>query len=482
MRPDTTADYHERPHPQPENELVGVLWAGWATLEGFPWVVAQPEHWMYEGTGVSAGDTLGQIVGYEWDLSADNGVSPDGLEIVSESPVLHEYGYASSAQATIYYPTPSNFVFGAGTTGWSRGLSEPGVVDPRVQRVTENILSRAGLFPEQATIVPRAVQPEPVSARVARVSAGTGQPGSTDGARELAQFANPGGVAASPSGELYVADSSNNSVRKISSDGRVSTLTLSTANGKALRLASPSGLVVDASGRVFVCDTGHNRILLIDSTGISSVYAGNGHSGRADAADASDATFNLPRGLAIDPVGALYVADFRNDAVRRIDAAGVVTVVSQAGGPTAVAVAADGTLYYVASWFGSIVRVSPSGERRTLANTKQIFGSRNGPGAEAALRPGDGLVVTPRGLLFSDTANNRVRSLAFDEQHTVATVLGTGRGGSGVGSGAQTELALPRGLTTLGHGFAVADSANHRILQFDSDWGRRVARVTARNR
>jgi len=466
--PDTTAEYHVNPHRQPENELVGVLWAGWAHLEGFALVVSTPDHWIYQGTGVRAGDTLGHIVGYEWDVAASNGVSPDGLEVVAESPVLHEYGFASTAQTTVYYPTPSSFVFGAGTIGWAKGLSEPNTRDPRVQRVTENVLSRAGIFPEQATRVPSPARTEPVSGGFARVSAGAGQPGLSDGASNVAQFSSPGGVAALPSGELLVCDSGNDSVRKIATDGEVSTLPLNDAGGKRVHLVSPSGIAVDPTGRVFVSDTGNHRILAIDSEGLVSTFAGSPRrAGSVDAADPSDARFTMPRGLAFDSIGALYVADFRNDAIRRIDPAGVVTVVSGAGGPTAVAVGPDGTLYYIASWLGAIVSVSPSGERVLLANLKQVFGNRNGPGEQAALRPGDGLVVTANGLLFADTANNRVRALAFDQEHTVSTVLGTGRGGPGVGFGSETELSLPRGLCAVGAGFAVADSANHRIVYFE---------------
>lgn len=468
--PDTTAEYHVRPYPQPENGLVGVLWAGWAHLEGFALVVSAPDHWLYHGTGVAAGDTLGHIVGYEWDISESNDVSPEGLEIVAESPALHEYGYASTAQATVYYPTPNSFVFGAGTIGWGKGLSEPNTRDARVERVTQNILARAGLFPEQAMIVPPTRVAEPVSSGAARVAAGTGQPGRADGLRHVAQLSNPGGVAALPSGELLVCDSGNNSVRKISMDGGVSTLDLRDQAGKKVRIGSPSGIAVDATGRVFVSDTAHHRILLIDNDGVASNFAGVPyHPGGADDTDPGKARLHMPRGLAFDSGGALYVADFRNDAIRRIDAAGVTTVVAGAGGPTAVAIGADGTLYYVASWAGAIVKVLPNGEQVVLANPKMVLGSRNGPGERAALRPGDGLVWTANGLLFADTANNRVRALAFDAQHTVSTVLGTGRGGQGVGFGSQTELSVPRGLCAFGAGFAVADSANHRIVYFELD-------------
>ena len=461
---DTTADYQDSPHPQPENELVGVLWAGWANLDGFALVVSAPEHWLYEGTGVKAGETLGHIVGYEWDLTADNGVSPHDIEIVAESPALHEYGYPSSAQTAVYYPTPNSFVFGAGTIGWSKGLSDPSTVDARVQRATENILLRAGLPPDRVTNITAADLPELVTARGARIVAGTGQAGNADGAASDARFSTPAGVAATPSGELYVCDSGNHSLRKISIDGVVSTVALTNAAGKTVHLSWPSGIAIDANGQVFVCDTGHHRILVIDRNGVTSVYAGSGQAGKTDAADPGDARFNLPRGIAIDSVGALYVADFRSNAVRRVDAAGVVTVVPAAGGPSGVAIGPDGTLYYIATWNGSIMSVSPSGRQATLANPKQVLGNRNGPGSDAALRPGEGLVVTRDGLLLSDTANNRVRALGFDERHTVSTVLGTGRGA------ADTQLSLPRGLCAFGQGFAVADSANHRVVQFDFDW------------
>ena len=467
---DTTADAQAAPHAQPENQVVGVLWAGWAHLEGFALVVSAPEHWVYEGAGVKAGDTLGHIVGYEWDAAAVNHVSPDGLEVIAESPVLHEYGYPSTAQATVYYPTPSSFVFAAGTIGWAKGLSDPNAMDARVQRATENILRRAGLFSEQGTIVPAREAPERVRAGAARVVAGTGQSGQIDGPLGAAMFSNPGGVAALPSGELLVCDTGNHSLRKISIDGQVSTLVLNDSAGKPIRFRSPSGIAVDSEGTAFISDTGNHRIVMLDSAGGASHFAGSlHHAGHRDAARLRAAQFNMPRGLAVDPVGALYIADFRNDAIRRIDAAGVVTVVSGAGGPTAVAVGPDGTLYYVASWLGSIVSVAPSGESAILANPAQVLGSRNGPGAQAALRPGDGLVVTAGALMFADTANNRVRALSFDAQYTVSTVLGTGRGGQGVGFGTKTELSLPRGLCALGTGFVVADSANHRIVRFELD-------------
>ena len=463
---DTTADYQSKPHPRPENELVGLLWSGWAHLEGFPFVVTQPDHWIYEGTGLRAGDPLGNIVGYEWDIASNNGLSPEGLEVISESPVVHEYGHTSWAQASVYYPTASSFVFAAGTIGWAKGLSEPGVANPRVERVTENILNRAGLFPEARVIVPAQAPLEPRSALASRVLAGSGIPGNLDGPAASAQFNYPAGVAASPSGELYVCDTGNHLLRKIGTDGLVSTV-MGLPGGT--RLSSPTGIAIDAQGNVFVCDTGNQRILVLRTNGTVDTFAGlRGARGASDARDPVDARFNLPRGLAFDAQGALYVADFRGDTIRRIDSKGVSTIVTAAGGPTAVAVAADGTVYYVASWAGSIVSVSEPGIRRVLVNPSAQYGDRGGPGARAALRPADGLLITPQSLLFSDVANNRVREVAFDGAHTVSTSVGSGRGGSSVGIGSETEVNLPRGLAQVADGYVVADSANHRILHVSS--------------
>jgi sugar lactone lactonase YvrE len=203
----------------------------------------------------------------------------------------------------------------------------------------------------------------------------------------------------------------------------------------------------------------------MDPDGNARPFAGRAHShGFSDAKKPRKAQFNQPRGLALDAAGNLYVADFRNNAIRRIDDSGVTTVLSGAGGPSAIAIAEDGTLYYIATWLGAIVSVSTTGVRRVLANTRQTFGDQTGRGSDASLRPSEGLVLTEDALLFSDTANNRVRAMSLDDSFTVTNVLGTGRGGSGVGAETETELCLPRGLAAVGDGYVVADCLNHRLI------------------
>jgi len=468
---DCTAEYHDAPYARPENGMLGVLWSGWGHLEGFPFVVSKPDHWIYEGTGIKAGESLGNIVGYEWDMVSDNGSSPSDLEVVASSPAVHEYGYLSQHHATVFYPTASSFVFAAGTIGWAKGLSEERVESSRVQRVTENILFRAGLFPEARVARPASPSYELRIATRSRVVAGTGKAGRADGQLSKAQFHAPSGITVGSKGELYVCDSGNNSIRMISPDGQVSTI-FSKADG--IKLDTPTGIAVDGKGDLYISDTGHSRIVHLTADGNAEVFAGRAHAvGNVDDPDRGNARFNLQRGLTFDSQGMLYVADFRNGAIRRIDTTtgAVTTAVSSASGVTAVAVGPDGTIYYLATYAGAIVKVSPKGEHTVLANQKQIYGDRGGPGAQAALRPADGLVLTRDGLVFTDTANNRVRALVLDADHTVVTLLGNGHSGESVGKGSETQLSLPRAIAAVSDGYVVADTANHRILHVSNDPG-----------
>ncbi len=464
--PDTTNDFGKAPFARPENELLGVLWSGWVNMTGYPLLVADPTHWLYEGTGVALNDSLGHVVGNEWDVVSDNSVAPKQVEIVADSPAIHEIGYIARATSTVYYPTHKSFVFAAGTICWCDGLGTPGLANPRLQRVAENILRRAGMLPELEAEPAQLPAPEIATSTSARVIAGvSGASGSEDGPVKTARFRCPAGVAAGPNGELYICDTANAAIRRLTASGTVDTLVGHAVHGSP-RLSTPIGIVADANGVVYFSDSTTNRLYSIDRHGIAKTFAGDA-AGFLDDADPSKATFNMPRGLALDASGALYVADFRNDAIRRIDASGVKTVVTNAGGPTAVAVAADGTIYYIGTWNAYIVRVTPDGKRTVLANPSQIFGDLSGSGATSRFRAMDGLLLTELGLIFADTGNNRVRSLLFDDESFVWTLLGTGEAGTNVGAGAETQLIFPRGLCAYGSGYAVADAANHRILGFE---------------
>jgi len=162
--------------------------------------------------------------------------------------------------------------------------------------------------------------------------AGTGANGYADGAKESAEFSNPTGMVVDAQGNIYVSDSFNNRIRKIATDGTVSTLA---GNGIAGYVDSkdgepefyaPQGLAIDASGNIFVADFGNNVIRKITPSGTVSTYAGNGVAGFVDGAALNVAAFNGPSGLAFDTKGNLFVADQNNNMIRKISAAGGVSL------------------------------------------------------------------------------------------------------------------------------------------------------------
>ncbi|MFP5501732.1 MAG: NHL repeat-containing protein [Candidatus Sericytochromatia bacterium] len=153
--------------------------------------------------------------------------------------------------------------------------------------------------------------------------AGSGSPGFNDASGTNAQFRDPNGVAVDVNGNVYVADTGNHRIRKITPAGLVSTLagsgspSFADATGTAAHFYSPSGIAVDAAGNVYVGDTGNQRIRVITPGGAVTTVAGTGTAGSSNG-DPTTATFSSPWGLALDQDGYLYVADQDNHRVRKI--------------------------------------------------------------------------------------------------------------------------------------------------------------------
>jgi sugar lactone lactonase YvrE len=248
-----------------------------------------------------------------------------------------------------------------------------------------------------------------------------GRVGFADGAGAAARFNTPSGLAVDVNGVLYVADTGNNAIRRITPDGYVSTLagngTPGYRDGSALEALfnGPIGIAVDAAGRAIVADTYNDRIRAISSDGSAvTTLAGAGAPGSIDGM-AGDAQFDTPSGVAIDAAGTVYVADTGNGFVRMIDPSGFVTTpsVGYPGGfvrPIGIARGRDEAIY-VTDEHGSVIAIARDRTVRTLAGSHAGF--RDGPGVDALFRNPAGIAVAgPGRLVVADAGNALVRLVA----------------------------------------------------------------------
>jgi len=300
-------------------------------------------------------------------------------------------------------------------------------------------------------------------------------PGSADGVGSAARFDLPNGVAADAAGNVYVADSANGTIRKITPGGVVTTLAgtagvLGSADGTgpAARFNYPQGVAVDGAGNVYVADQINSTIRKITPAGVVTTLAGSpGVAGGADGTGPA-ARFNEPEGLAVDGVGNVYVADQLNAAIRKITPAGVVTTVAGAltvagssdgtgaaarfNYPADVAVDGAGNLYVADELNSTIRKITPAGVVTTIAGTPSQYGSADGTGGAARFHFPNGVALDGAGNLYvTDTANDTLRKVT--PAGVVTTVAGTpGLYGVADGTGAAGLLNQPLGVTVTSTG------------------------------
>jgi len=254
-----------------------------------------------------------------------------------------------------------------------------------------------------------------------------GREGFADGLKEAAAFNTPSALALDRAGNVYVADTGNHAIRKIARDGSVTTLAgdgqpgYLDGIGRAARFNGPVGVAVDRHGNVFVADTYNDRIRRIAPDGTVSTVAGNGQPSALDGAAAA-AGFDTPSGIAVDKQGTLFVADTGNNAIRRIGADGVVsTVAAPIPGepkpvltrPAGLALTEDGYLYVSSGAGGRIVQLAPDGTYRALPDADRPPASSYGSDGTVRLYGPRGIAVRRDGsLVVADAQALRVFSLA----------------------------------------------------------------------
>jgi len=260
--------------------------------------------------------------------------------------------------------------------------------------------------------------------------AGSGTAGHADGVGAAASFNAPAAVALDASGNLYVAE--NTLIRKIASDGTVTTLAGSiygVADGPAAsaEFEIPAGIAVDqTSGDVYVADRDANNIRKITASGQVTTLAGTGQIGFTDGPGAA-ATFNAPRCLALDAAGNLFVADTYNHLIRKIDGAGTVTTAAGSGGfgaangpagtatfanPYAVALDPVGNVYIADFDNDAVRKLSASGEVTTFAGVGTP-GAADGPAATATFWLPDGIAYDSlhHRLVLADQFTSLIRTI-----------------------------------------------------------------------
>jgi hypothetical protein len=287
------------------------------------------------------------------------------------------------------------------------------------------------------------------SGAIVSLAGSSGQTGTTDGSGAAARFNDPSGVISASDGVLSITDNANATIRRITTAGAVTTLAGSTTargnvdgTGSAATFSSPVGIGLDSAGNLYVADSTNNTIRKITSSGVVTTLAGSGGVAGASDGAGSAARFNHPTGLAVDASGNVYVADSINNTIRKITSAGVVTTLAGVVGvvgsgdgtgsgalfnnPGGLATDGSGNVYVADTGNSSVRKITPAGVVRLVAGLPGVAGLKDGTGSDAWLNQPRDVVVDSSGTIYvADTGNAAIRKIT---QAGVVTTLSLTQG------------------------------------------------------
>jgi trimeric autotransporter adhesin len=303
-----------------------------------------------------------------------------------------------------------------------------------------------------------------------------------------------------PGGLLYIADTYDNLIRTVDSAGTITTIAgivpvqhpggFSGDGGPATQaqLSIPTRVVFDSLGNMYICDSHNGRIRKVTTGGIITTFVGGGSAIATNGASATAISLSYPNDISIDSSNNLYVPDTDHHLVLEVSPAGIVTIIAGTGGsgfsgdggpatsarlwnPASVVVDGQGNIFIADQQNARVRRVDASGTITTWAgNGVSNYGGDGGPALQALLDLPQGVAFDPTGnLLIADVYNNRIRKV--DTSGIITTIAGTGTPGySGDnGQASLAELNLPQGVAADSQGnIYIADTENGVIRKIDS--------------
>jgi len=332
--------------------------------------------------------------------------------------------------------------------------------------------------------------------------AGTGVQGNNgDGGLAIdATLSSPGGLAIDNDGNIYFSQISSSVIRKIDVNGTITTVagisgnygeTGDNGSATAAELDFPQGLAIDNNGNLYIADRENHKIRKVDTNGIITTFAGNGTEGYSgDGGQATLASLNNPQYVAVDNNGNVYISDWLNNRIRKVDVTGIITtyvgtgtsgfsgdgglaVDAEISSSSGMAVDSSGNLYFSDRGNDRIRKIDTNGIITTIAGSGgfNAFSGDGGLAVDAELYDPNGIALDAEGNLYiADRSNQRIRKVTMDDG-LINTIVGTGSTGfsgggyNGDGSpGTDTLLKNPSSIIINTSGdVIIADGGNHRI-------------------